>query len=55
MKTFEVAVPMQYCKKVTIEPSNEFGEIMVVYKFPIDNVLVRNISKDIKKNIFDTY
>ena len=44
MKTFEVAVPLKHCKKVIIEPSDEFGEMMVVYKFPLDDVYLRGLS-----------
>ena len=53
MKTFEVAVPLEYCNKITIEPSDELGELMVVYKFPLDNVYLRKITKDIKVNVLD--
>ena len=51
MKTFEVAVPLQHCKKVTIEPSDEMGELMVVYKFPLNDVYLRRVTEDIIKNI----
>ena len=51
MKTLEVAVPLEHCKKVRIEPSDELGELMVVYKFPLDNVLLRKITEDIRKNV----
>jgi len=51
MKTFEVAVPLKHCKKVIIEPSNELGEMMIVYKFPINEVLLRSFDSDTIKNI----
>ena len=54
MKMFEVAVPLEYCKKVRIEPSDELGELMVVYKFPIDNVYLRNIDMETKNIVFGT-
>jgi hypothetical protein len=51
MKTFEVAVPLKYCDKVRIEPSNELGELMVVYTFPSHEVYLRRLSDDVKKNV----
>ena len=51
MKTFEVAVPLKHCKKICIEPSDEMGELMVVYSFPLDDVLLRKITDDIRKNV----
>ena len=53
MKTFEVAVPIEHCKKISIEPSDEFGKLMVVYKFPLDDVYLRKITKDIKANVLE--
>ena len=52
MKTFEVAVPLQYCKKVIIEPSDEFGELMVVYKFPATRIYLRDIDIKTEKCLF---
>ena len=51
MKTFEVAVPLQHCKKVTIEPSDEMGELMIVFKFPVNYVLLRATHNEIIKNM----
>jgi len=55
MKIFEVAVPLKKCKHVRIEPSDELGELMVAYKFPLDHVLLRQITKDIKMNVLEDY
>lgn len=51
MNIFEVAVPLQHCKKVSIEPSDEFGALMIVYSFPLDEIYLRKITKDIRRNI----
>ena len=53
VKVFEVAVPLQHCNKVRIEPNDELGELMVVYKFPLNFVYLRNITKDIVKNVIE--
>jgi len=55
MKTFEVAVPLKYCKNVRIEPSYELGEPMIVYKFSLDEVYLRKITKDIRANVLDEF
>jgi len=51
MKQFEVAVPLKHCNKVVIEPSDELGQLMVVYKFPLDDIYLRRLTDDIKKNV----
>jgi len=47
MDIFEVAVPVKHCDKVRIEPNDELGELMVVYKFPLDQVYLRKIPDDV--------
>lgn len=53
MKTFEIAVPLEHCGKVSIEPSDELGELLVVYKFPLDDVYLRNLTEEVKRNVLD--
>lgn len=55
MTKFEVAVPLEHCKKVIIEPDDGLGELMVVYKFPLDDIYLRKIPKDIKRNLLDEF
>jgi len=55
MKRFEVAVPLKHCNKVRIEPTDELGELMIVYKFPLDQVYLRKIPSDVKNYVLDDF
>ena len=55
MEIFEVAVPLKHCDKVRIEPDDELGELMVVYKFSLDHVYLRKITEDVKINVFNNH
>jgi hypothetical protein len=53
MKKFEVAVPLKQCKNVRIESSEELGELMVVYKFPLNGVYLRGLVENLKDDLYN--
>jgi hypothetical protein len=53
MKKFEVAVPLKQCNNVRIEPSEELGELMVVYTFPLNGVYLRGLVENLKDDLYN--